>query len=79
MKEFYICPRCRGKEFPEERLKNGVSKKGHIHRRQRFVCEDCGHHELIHAAGARDVKQYEKQDELSREKEKETRNYLNED
>jgi hypothetical protein len=45
----------------EKRLKNGKGRHG-PHRKRRFVCEECGHSELIHAEGNKDLGIYKKQE-----------------
>lgn len=43
----------------KERIKNGRTQDG-TYRRRRFECKECGHNEIIHADGGRDVEPFRK-------------------
>jgi hypothetical protein len=57
-----VCPSCQCYMVLDERLKNGKSKVG-VYRRRKFKCLECGHTDLIHADGGKDVQPFRQIDE----------------
>lgn len=69
------CPSCHNYMTFKERLKNGRSKAGK-YRRRKFICDDCGHEDIVYADGFRDIEPYKKEDELLKKLRKSKEDYV---